>query len=227
MKNKFILITGSGRGLGKELALVFANNRYNIILHDQTEADLKDIKKEISLKNIDFFFVTGDLKSEETLNNLYKISKEKRVSVLINNAGIHCPKLPFEKMNDSQIDDLLLVNLIAPIKLTQRIYPLFLENNQGAIININSISGLENQEFRTIYCSSKWGLRGFSETLKLEAEKNNIRIIDVYPSRIKTKPEFTIGMETKDVAQKICEVYKNTKLNKLILDERPKNEKNK
>ncbi len=226
--SKFILITGSGRGLGKELALVFADNRYNIILHDRSEADLKDIKKEISLKNVDFFLVAGDLRAEKTLNNLYKISEKKRISILINNAGVHCPKLPLEKINDKQIDDLLLTNLIAPIKLTCRLYPLFLKTGRGTIININSISGLENQKFRTLYCASKWGLRGFADTLKLEAEGKNIRVIDVFPSRIKTRPEFTEGMKTKYVAQKIYEVYENTNLNKLILDERPKkDEKNK
>lgn len=222
MKNKFVLITGSGRGLGKEMALVFAAHRYNIILHDRSEADLKDVKKELSLKNIDFFTVAGDLKSEKTLNNLYKISKAKRISILINNAGVHSPKLPLEKINDKQIDDLLLTNLIAPIKLTCRIYPLFLKSGQGTIININSILGLENQKFRTLYSASKWGLRGFTETLKLEAEKNKIRIIGIYPSRIKTRPEFTEGMEAEDVAKKIYEVFKKTNLNKIILDDRPK-----
>lgn len=222
VEKKFVLITGSGRGLGKELALIFADNNYNVILHDRRNFDLKEIKKEISKKNINYSVLTGDLKSKKTLDNLYKISKEKKVSVLINNAGVHCPKLPLEKLKDSQIDDLLLTNLVAPIKLTQRIYPLFLKNKKGTIININSNSGLENQRFRTLYCASKWGLRGFSDTLKLEANENNIRIIDIFPSRIKTRPEFTEGMETKYVAQKIYEVYKNTNLNKLILDDRPK-----
>ncbi len=56
----------------------------------------------------------------------------------------------------------------------------------------------------------------------MEADENDIRIIDIFPSRIKTRPEFTEGMETKCVAQKIYEVYKNTNLKKLILDDRPK-----
>ena len=221
-QNKFVLITGSARGLGRELALIFASNDYGIVLHDKTKKDLKEIEEKISNKNVDYCIVAGDLKSDKTLDDLYRISKEKGLSILINNAGVHCPKLPFQNLNDEQVDDLLLTNLIAPIKLTRRLYSLFLENGQGTIINIHSISGLENQKFRTIYCSSKWGLRGFSDTFKLEAEKNNIRIIDVYPSRIKTKPEFTVGMETRDVAQKIYEVYKNTNLNKIILDDRLK-----
>ena len=223
MENKFVLITGSARGLGKELALVFAQNGYGIILHDRTENDLKEIKEEILKKGVPHFTVAGDLKSDKTLDDLYRISKEKGVSVLINNAGVHCPKLPLEKMDDQIIDDILLINLVAPVKLTRRIYSMFVESGHGTIININSMSGLENQKFRTVYSASKWGLRGFSDALRLEGEENNVRIIDIYPTRIKTRPEFTVGMESRDVAQKIYEVYKNNKLNKIILDEHSKN----
>ena len=88
------------------------------------------------------------------------------------------------------------------------------------IININSISGLENQELRSIYCASKWGLRGFTDALRLEANKHNIRIIGVYPSRIKTKPYFTYGLAARSVAKEIFEAYKRTNIEEIILDER-------
>lgn len=219
---KSVLITGSNKGLGRALALVFADNNWTVILHGRNKKDLKKVKKKITDKGVACFVAAGDIKLKKTLDRLYNISKKQGVSVLINNAGVHCPKLPLEKIEDKHIDDLLVVNLIAPIKLTRRIYTLFLKIRRGTIININSISGLENQKLRTGYCSSKWGLRGFSETLKLETEKNNIRIIDIYPSRIKTRPEFRLGMEPQDVAKKIYQVYKNTNLGKLVLDNRPK-----
>ncbi len=136
-QNKFALITGSGRGLGKELALVFASNNYDIILHDRTENDLKEIEEKVSQKDINYSIVVGDLKSDKTLDDLYRVSKERRLSVLINNAGVHCPGVPFEKIDDSQIDNLLLTNLPAPLKLTGRYYLLFLTSGQGRLININ------------------------------------------------------------------------------------------
>lgn len=221
-QNKFILITGSARGLGKELALVFASNNYDIILHDRTKNDLKEVEEEISKKGVNYYVVAGDLKLDKTLNDLCRISKEKGLSILVNNAGIHCPKLPLQDLNDKQINDLLLTNLVVPVKLTWRIYSLFLASNRGTIININSTSGIKAHKFRTLYCSSKHGLRGFSDSLRLEAEENGIRIIDIYPSRIKTRPEFISGMEPRDVAKKIYEVYNNTDLNKIILDDRSK-----
>jgi len=222
MKKEFVLITGSAKGLGRELALVFAGNDYNIILQDRDRKSLREIEREIKKTGVDCKVVFGDLKSKKTLDDLYKISKKEKVSLLINNAGIHCPGLPLEKLDDKKIDDLLLVNLMAPVKLTQRIYSLFMELKRGSIINMNSLSGMENHKFRTVYCASKWGLRGFADTLRIEAKKNNIRILDVYPSRIKTRKEFKEGMEPGDVAKKIYKTFKNTKSDKLILDDRPK-----
>ena len=112
--------------------------------------------------------------------------------------------------------------MIAPIKLTKRLYGSFLEKGYGTIININSLSGLESHEFKSIYCASKWGLRGFTDSLRLEAEKNKVRVLEVYPSRIKTKAFFTSGMEPREVAQKIYDAYKNTSISEIKLNGRPK-----
>jgi len=224
--NGTVLITGSGRGLGKELALVFAEHGYGIILHDRKRSDVEEVKAEISQKKVVCLIASGDLKLQKTLDALYKISKENDVSILVNNAGVHCLGLPLEKINDSYMDDLLMTNLLAPMKLMRRIYPLFLKKKMGTIINMNSISGLENQKLRTVYCASKWGLRGFTDTLRLEAKERNIRILDVYPSRIKTRPQFKYGMEPREVAHKIYKAYENTKNGKIILDDRPQNRRN-
>ncbi len=221
-QNKLVLITGSGHGLGRELALVFASHGYDVVLNDRNKNDLEESRKKVSQTGVNYFVLLGDIRSDKTLDSLYEISKKKGISVLINNAGVHCPKLPLQDLKNEQIDDMMMSNLIAPIRLTWRLYPLFLENGQGTIININSLSGLENQKFRTIYSAAKWGLRGFSDSLKLETGENTVRVLDIYPSRMKTRPEFTFGMEPQNVARKIYEVYKNTDLNKIILDHRPK-----
>lgn len=207
---KSVLITGSSKGLGKELALVFASKKYDVILHGRNKKDLEKVKNQISKFNVECYVVVGDLKDYKTIEKLSKISKEKNISLLINNAGLHCPHLPLEKTDDNIIEDIITTNLLVPIKLTKRVYNYFMQKEDGAIININSMSGQQNHELRTIYSASKWGLRGFSETFKLEAKKYNVRILDVYPSRIKTKSEFTFGMEPKDVAQKIYDIYENT-----------------
>lgn len=220
MKNKCVLITGSSRGLGKELALVFASNNHDIILHGRNKKDLEKVKQRISKIGVNCYIICGDLKLDKTIEKIYRLAKGKNVSVLINNAGIHCPSLPLEEIKDEQIDDIITVNLIAPMKLTKRVYTLFLDKNHGTVININSLSGLESRELRSIYGASKWGLRGFTNIFRLEAEKNNVRVIGVYPSGIKTKPRFTSGMDPQKVAQKIYSAYRNKSISKIKLDGR-------
>ena len=229
MKNKSVLITGSSKGLGEELALVFASNNYDVILHGRNKADLARVKEKVSKMAVNCYILDGDLRLDKTIDELYKLAKEKDVSVLINNAGTDLKpqdagpdlKLPLNEIDDRQIDEILITNLIALIKLTKRLYTLFLDKGYGTIININSLSGLEPQELKSTSCASKWGLRGFTDSFRLEADKHKVRVLGVYPSRIKTKEYFTFGMEPQEVAQKIYAAYNNTNINEIKLDGRP------
>lgn len=221
MKNELVLITGSSKGLGEELALTFARNGHDIILHGRNESDLIKVKKNIDKFGICSEIVYGDLKNKKTIQSLYKIAKEKDIYVLINNAGVFCPGIPFEELSDKQIQDIFETNLYAPIKLSRKIYPLFAEKNFGTIININSIIGLESKKFRSVSCACKYGLRGFTDSLRLEAIDKKISILGVYPTRIKTHPGMENAMEPEYVAKKIYSAYKSG-IEELILDGRKK-----
>jgi short-subunit dehydrogenase len=90
----------------------------------------------------------------------------------------------------------------------------------NGIININSMSGIETKKLRSLYASTKWGLKGFSGCLKKEYDK--INILDVYPSSIKTNSTIINGMEISYVVDSIYNnYYKN--INELILDGRKEN----
>lgn len=218
MERKWILVTGSAKGLGRAIALVFGKNNYNIVLSDIDKTNLKKTEKELQKYKVETLSVIGDLTTEKTIKNLEDISREKNLDILVNNAGLHCPYKPLQDLTDEQIDDMISINLIVPIKLTKRIYKIFIEKKCGTIVNINSLSGLKNHKIRTIYSSSKWGLRGFSESLKIEAKKYNVNILDVYPGRIKTKPEFEFGLEPEVVAQKIYDALQDTDIEKIVID---------
>ena len=214
-----VLITGSSRGLGAALALVFAKNGWDVILHGRNRKALNQMKKRISVLGVNANIVIGDLRRPKVLENLYLIAEAKKVSVLVNNASVDFLST-LENISESKINEILNTNLSALIKLTRKIYPLFLKNKKGAIIIINSISGLEPQEQRSIYCASKWGLKGFTDAFRLEARKNQVRGIGVYPSRIKTRPEFKYGLESETVARKIYSTYLRNNRDDLIIDNR-------
>jgi len=216
-----VLITGSSRGIGRCLAMTFAKKGYPVILHGRNMDYLKKVEEEIRKDNGKAFSVAGDLREEKTLEEIYMTTRRNGISVLVNNAAVTCPGLPLEKLSYEKIQEMIEINLHAPIKLTKRLYDL-LEEYHGTIININSLSGIENQKFRSLYCATKWGLRGFTDTLRLECSEKNIRIMGVYLSKIKNNQTDLVGLDLEKVCEEIYTSYKNENIDELIIDGRPK-----
>jgi short-subunit dehydrogenase len=222
LQGETALITGSSRGLGKELSLVFARNGFDIILHGRNARNLNSARRKVLQSGVCCTVIRGDLRQDKTINRIFKIANAQDVSILINNAALRCPHLPLEKIHEQQIEDILSINLVAQIKLTKRIYGIFLKKGRGTIININSFSGLMPQHLRSVYCASKWGLRGFAASFGIEARKNEVRIINIYPSTIKTTPTLAYGMDPKEVAEKVYTAYENRRIKNFKIDGRRK-----
>ena len=226
--NKCVLVTASSKGLGKAIVSEFAMNDYDVILHGRDEEKVIETKKEIEFdsiqyrnRTIDVSCIVGDLRSNDTIDELYKISKGK-ISVLVNNAAIPCYGLPLDEMDYLQMIGSLHINLVTPIILTNRIYPLLKKQGYGSIININSIVGKEPKKFRSVHSAAKWGLKGFSKSLRIEAEEHNVKVINVYPTQIKTVKEHTFGLEPSDVAGRIYQEHiTGGAWDELVIDGRP------
>lgn len=187
-----VLITGSSSGLGKHLVAKFRTEGHKVVEHNG--------RKDYNLLN---------------LRDIYKLAmkaRESDVKILINNAAMVCPNIKFEDYSIDLIQNMIDVNLKAPIILS---YLLIYELEN--IININSMVGLEVKKPRTLYSATKWGLRGFSNSFKAENEK--IKILDVYPTNIKTTPNRQNAMDVQMVVDKIYDAYVNNKTD-LILDGR-------
>ncbi len=206
---KWVLITGSSKGLGKELALVFAEKGYNIIIHGRDMEMLNKVRDNIFNKGVDCEVIVGDLNSDDCIEKLNFIAKEKDISVLINNAGLGLLK-QFQEFEISEIEEILNTNLIAVIKLTKKIYELFFEKKFGIIININSMDGLRvTKGERTAYSSSKFGLKGFTDALRYESKNHNIQVAGVYLGAMRTSMcldnsgNFEGLMDAREVAQTI------------------------
>lgn len=187
---KTVLITGSSKGLGKSLALVFADNRYNVILHGRDVTQLDKVKRSVERKNVKCDVVIGEITLPKTIDELFEIANSVKLDVLINNAG----KYIRGSIIDIELDEImrvLEVNLMAPILLVRRLLPIFQEKQSGLIVNINSMAGKNGANGETVYCASKHGLRGFSSSLQFEATENSVRILDVYSGAIDT--DMTAG----------------------------------
>jgi 3-oxoacyl-[acyl-carrier protein] reductase len=174
---KTVLITGASRGLGKVLASLFSEKGYNLILH-HNNTDLPLPKGVVGA-------VKGDLTSTVTRFQLAKLAMENDLDILINNAGVHVRKLLID-MKPEEIKTIINVNLLGTLLLAWEIWPIFVEKKAGQIINVNSIAGVHGSSGESAYCASKFGLRGFVESLAQEAIEHNINIVDVFLYAMKT-----------------------------------------
>jgi short-subunit dehydrogenase len=213
-----IIITASSHGLGLSIAKRFSE-RYRIILHGRRAKAIDEATSEVN--NV-VASVEGDLRDSETHMRLHDLAVKHNTSVLINNAAIPCYGIPLEEMSHDQIMESLSTNLVSPIALSHKLYYVLRQNAPGGIININSVVGIEPKKNRSVHSATKWGLRGFSKSLRLESHENNMRIMNVYPTRIMTTPEFAYGLDPDYVSDKIYEHFHNPSgSDDLVIDGRP------
>jgi short-subunit dehydrogenase len=213
-----VLVTASSKGLGFEIANVFSDNGFGVIVHGR---DGHKVDQACSRIKNSIFSIVGDLRDQTTIDKLSSAASMYNICTLVNNAAIPCYGLNLCKMSKDQILESLNTNLIAPINLIHSIYGTLSKNAPGAIININSIVGIEPKNLRSVHSATKWGLRGFSKSLRIEAKDDNIKVINVYPTRIKTVPEYDYGLDPRDVAERIySEITKDTP-GELVIDGRP------
>ena len=172
------------------LALEAAKKKaaYIIILDINEQAGI-NVCNEIKTAGTDCSFVKVDLASQssiaEAVENIYAIMPS--IDIVINNAGIVIGKLFQDHQND-EIEKTISINLNAPMYLTHKILPGMLKNKGGHIVNVASAAGMAAHPKLSVYAASKWGMIGWSESLRLELEQANtgIRITTVTPYYINT-----------------------------------------
>ena len=168
---KNILITGGSSGLGKSLTIELSKNNNIIVVS-------KDEINEIKKNNIDYYYcdITDYDKLKSTINSMIK--KYQKIDVLINCAGLYINGI-LENNNPQQIIDVINVNLTGTILCCQLIIKNMKKHNNGFIININSQLSNTYRAERSVYCSSKWGVTGFSHSLQEEIANNGIKVTNL------------------------------------------------
>ena len=179
--NKITLITGAGRGIGKEIALKFGKENHDLILLVFKKKQKEELENILKKRKIDFKIIVGDLRDPKFINSLNK--KISKIDNLINNAGMANTKF-FTDVTETDLNDLIQVNLKAPFKLSQIFAKKMIKNKiKGCIINITSQLGHMGAYNRTLYCMSKFGLEGLNKSVAMDLSKYGIRSIAVAPTK--------------------------------------------
>jgi len=213
---KVVVITGASHGLGREIARLFSNKGYALILLGRDPKGLAEFNKKLNVK-----LVIGDITQKQTRNKIVDLvtKKYKRLDILVNNAGITFIQ-PFEQNTEAQLNEILETNLKAPILLTQTLYTTMKNQKSGTIVFVNSAAGKQGYPNHTLYSTTKFGLSGFAQSLRQEAKQYNIRVISVHPGGIKTdlynklqnKPDTSGYMDSKKVAEIVVYLSETTDL---------------
>ncbi len=189
LKDKVAVITGGARGIGKAIAMAFAQEGAKLAICARTAPEIEATVKEIHSLKAQCKGWPCDVSLEEPAREfIASVHKEfGRIDILVNNAGVMTRPVPMTQLEVKKWDYTLAVNLRGPFLVTQAVLPIMTKQKNGAIINVSSMIGRGAYANFIAYATSKWGLEGFTQTLAAEARSANIRVNSVDPGYVATK----------------------------------------
>ena len=192
MTKENVFISGASRGIGKDIALLFANNGYKVIGTSRSDFSIDD--------NLDNFIpLKLDITSRNDIKDCFDYLKSENLlpNILINNAGITADQI-FMRMKDEDWDNVIETNLTGTFNLSKIFIKNMIKNKSGRIINISSVSGLMGNPGQVNYASSKAALTGFTKSLAKEVGSRNITVNSVAPGYIDTDMTSFLDNDAKE-----------------------------
>lgn len=195
LKNKNAIVTGGGRGLGKAVALILAQEGANVGITGRNEENLKNTVAEIKALGVNAVYSVFDIDNEEAVKVGISglVSELGGVDILVNNAGIG-DFGSIEDMSSETWEQVIKTNLFGVYYAAKAIYPFLKENGQGDIINVASTAGLKGGPNMSAYAASKAAVISLSQSMMAEWRKQNIRVITLTPSTIASDMSINGGL---------------------------------
>lgn len=195
LKGKNAIITGGGRGLGKAIALILANEGVNIGITGRNEENLKMIVDEIQRLGVNTAYAVFSIDNEIHVKAGIESIVEQLggVDILINNAGIG-DFGSIEEMPSETWEQVIKTNLFGVYYAAKAVYPYLKEKGEGDIVNVASTAGLKGGPNMSAYAASKAAVVSLSQSMMAEWRKQNIRVITLTPSTIASDMSIQAGL---------------------------------
>tara|TARA_B100001142_G_scaffold67399_1_gene67204 strand:+ start:3670 stop:4377 length:708 start_codon:yes stop_codon:yes gene_type:complete len=212
MFKNIALITGASSGIGRYLSVELSRKGFEIILASRDLDKLNDTAALIDQDGGKSHIVSVDVSSEDSIKRLYeKSSKIGFVGTVINNAGFG----KFDKIQDIDVKDWdaqLSINLRGSFLITKFFSESMIKKKKGMFVYVNSVAGKKAYPYSSAYVASKFGLLGFSRSMRSELREHNIKVVSVHPGAVDTafwnnvKGDFPRSemMDSKNVANSIA-----------------------
>lgn len=188
LTNKVALITGGGRGIGRAIAIGYADEGAKVVISARSQEQLDEVANVISAQGGDVFAVHADLRNRAEVENLVQQTVEKygQIDILVNNAGIN-PRGFFLETTDEEWDEVWKINVMGVVHCCRAVLPIMQQQGSGNIINIGSGMGQVGHANLSIYCASKAALHGLTQAIAEEVWQDGIIANVLIPGPVKTE----------------------------------------
>ena len=188
LKQQVALVTGGGRGIGKETSLLLAAEGAKVALFSDNEKEVQETAAFIRKQGGEAIAIFGDVRSESAVNDAVKTTLDTfgRIDILVNNAGVMIIK-PFLETTVDEWNRIHDVNLNGVYLFCRAVIPHMMERKSGTIVNVSSIWGTKGGPDRSAYISSKFAVVGLTKALAEEFKTGGIRVNAVCPGPVRTK----------------------------------------
>ncbi len=199
--SRVVIVTGGSRGIGRHIALKFAQEGAKIIIlhYDPDETASDETLSMLREKGVEAESYKVDVSSHDTVTSLFSdiIKKYGRIDVLVNNAGITRDSL-LMRMRVSDWDMVMAVNLKSVFNCTQAVIRKMMKQRSGRIVNISSVVGQIGNAGQANYSASKAGIMGFTKTVAREVAPRGITVNAVAPGFIDTEMTAVLPEQVKE-----------------------------
>jgi len=188
LKNQVAIVTGSGRGIGKAIALTYAREGADIVAVAKTKVEIEEVVEEIRSMGRKALAIPTDISQKKQVQAMVQQALDEfgTVDILVNNAGVAIHNYLMD-IREEDWDLTMAVNLKGVFLCTQAVFPIMMEKHSGHIINISSGAGKRGSPRFGSYCASKFGVMGFTEAIAVEGRPHNIKVCVICPGPVTSK----------------------------------------
>jgi short-subunit dehydrogenase len=227
LRGQTALLTGASRGLGPHIARALAGEGMRVALAARSAAELDVLAGELRAAGVEALPVATDLTSADARQRLLaRVEGELGpIDVLVNNAGaIHGG--PLHHRTAARVEEVIQLNLVAPVDLTRRVLPAMLARRRGRVVHVASLGGKVPMPYFALYSATKYGLVGFNHALQAELHGTGVRSSAVVPgfvgsegmwARLGGRAHPVIGITTPErVARAVVEVIARDEVERIV-----------
>ena len=195
-----VLLTGATGGIGLQAATLLATRGANLLLCGRNEKRLHELGARLREYGTRVETVAADLATADGRRRLSAAAHAfpGGINVLVNNAGVNRFDL-FDRQSGHDLETVVNTNLLAPMLLTQELLPLLEQQDRAVVLNVGSIVGSIGLPGQVAYCSSKFGLHGFSEALRRELQGSSVKVVYVAPRSTDTDMNDPVMREINEL----------------------------